>query len=371
VRIAISCHPVQGGSGIVATELATALAHRGHEVHLAACELPYRLREDSGVIFHKVHVPDYPLFRYPPHDLSLANRLADIAKSSRTQIIHAHYAIPHAVAALLARQVVMPQRVRIVTTLHGTDITLVGSHAEFYDLTRHAMQESDGLTAVSAWLRDETQRRFSLPVPPVVIPNFVDPVRFTPEGRAPYPSASQEFHVLHASNLRPVKRIADVVRVFHCIQSELPARMTILGEGPEKGSARELASELGLCGKITFASTADDVPAVMRSAHLKMLLSDYESFGLSAIEAMASGTPVAGSDSGGLREVIEDGRTGLLCKVGGIEETARRAIALLSDREAWERMSLAAVAGVRARFGLETIVPMYEELYEKVIATDS
>lgn len=366
MRIAIACHPVLGGSGIVATELATALSRRGHSVHLAACERPYRLREDSGVAFHKVHVPDYPLFRYPPHDLSLANRLAHIAKTSHVQIIHAHYAIPHAVAALLARQVIKPLPVKIVTTLHGTDITLVGSHSEFYDLTRHAMQESDALTAVSAWLRDETQRRFSLPVPPAVIPNFVDPTHFSPDGRAPYPSAGQEFHVLHASNLRPVKRVADVVRVFHLVQNALPARMTILGEGPEQGSARELASELGLCAKITFTSTPDDVPAIMRSAHLKLLLSDYESFGLSAIEAMASGTPVAGSDSGGLREVIEDGSTGLLCRVGDVKQTARRAVALLSDRRTWERMSARAAAAARARFGLETIVPLYEALYERV-----
>jgi N-acetyl-alpha-D-glucosaminyl L-malate synthase BshA len=366
VRIAVACHPVQGGSGIVASELATALAGRGHEVHLAACERPYRLREDSGVVFHAVHVPHYPLFRYPPHDLSLANRLAAVAKASHLHIIHAHYAIPHAVAALLARQIVLPQQVKIVTTLHGTDITLVGSHAEFFDLTRHAMEQSDALTAVSAWLRDETQRRFNLPAPPVVVPNFVDTARFTPEGRAPHPAAGGEFHVLHASNLRPVKRIADVVRVFHLVQKALPARLTILGEGPEQGPARELVSELGLSGRVTFTSTSEDVPAMMRSAHLKMLLSDYESFGLSAIEAMASGTPVVGSNSGGLREVIEDGRTGLLCKVGDVEGTARRAIALLSDRDRWELMSAQAVAAVRSRFGLEAIVPLYEALYERV-----
>ncbi len=268
MKIVVSCHPTQGGSGIVATELATALACRGHEVHLVACVRPYRLAEDSGVIFHLVRVPDYPLFRHPPHDLSLANRIAGVIREFGIDIIHAHYAIPHAIVALLARQVVQPWKVKVVTTLHGTDITLVGSLVEFYDLTKHAMNESHALTTVSQWLRAETQRRFSLNEAPVVIHNFVDTSRFNPEGRAGYPERGGEFHLLHASNLRPVKRIGDVVRVFDLVQRELPARLTILGEGPEKGLARELAAELGLSEKVRFTSTAKDVPAMMRSAHI-------------------------------------------------------------------------------------------------------
>ncbi len=368
MRIAVACHPTQGGSGIVATELATALAHRGHQVHLAACTRPFRLRADSRVTFHQLHVPDYPLFRFPPHDLSLANKLAGITKEFDIDLIHAHYAIPHAMAALLARQMLCPRRVRIVTTLHGTDITLVGSHVEFYDLTRHAMTQSDGLTAVSRWLQQETQKRFSLPEPPRVIHNFVDTGRFSPDGRAPYPESNGEFHVLHASNLRPVKRVADVIRVFGLIQRELPAKLTILGEGPDKGLAQELAAELGLCRKVTFTSTARDVPAVMRSAHLKLLLSDYESFGLSALEAMASGTPVIASRSGGLPELIDHGDSGLLCEVGDVAGTARAAIALLADRNRWETIGERAAVSVRERFGLGQIVPQYEVLYTEVLS---
>jgi L-malate glycosyltransferase len=368
MKIVFSCHPTLGGSGIVATELATALAHRGHQVHMAAVKRPYRLRSDAGVIFHKVNIPEYPLFMYPPHDLSLANKLGEIVRQFDIDIIHAHYAIPHAITALLARQIAHSQRARVVTTLHGTDITLVGSLAEFFDLTRYAMLASDGLTAVSNWLAAETVRRFELAAPPEVIHNFVDTDRFRPDGRAPYPAPGEPFHLLHASNLRPVKRVADIVRVFAGVQDQLPARLTILGEGPEKGLAQELVAELGLCEKVTFASTADDVPAVMRSAHLNLLLSDHESFGLSALEGLACGTPVAGSDSGGLPEVIAEGRTGLLCPVGEVACTVVKAVALLKNRTEWEQMSSTAAADVRERFRVERVVPRYEALYERVMA---
>ncbi len=367
MKIAISCHPTQGGSGIVATELATAYAQRGHQVHLAASRRPYRLHEDSGVIYHPLEVPHYPLFRYPPIDLSLANKLAGITKKFGIDILHAHYAIPHAVTALLAKQVVQPHGVKLVTTLHGTDITLVGSHAEFWDLTRHAMIQSDGLTAVSDWLRDETMKRFDLPDPPRVIHNFVDVDRFHPTDRAAYPKDGEEFHLIHASNLRPVKRISDIIRVFQRVQEEIPARLTVLGEGPEKGIAEELAAELDLCSRVTFTSTAQDVPAALRSAHLMLLLSDYESFGLSALESMACGTPVAASNSGGLPEVIDHGVTGLLCPVGNPAAAAREIISLLRNREDWSAMSRKCALAAKTRFGIDKVIPHYETLYEEVL----
>ena len=343
------------------------MARRGHEVHLAAWTRPYRLPENSPVLFHQVQIFDYPLFHCPPYDLSLANRLAGIIKEHGVEIIHAHYAIPHAVVAMLARQISGSERVKVVTTLHGTDITLVGSHVEFYDLTRHAMSASDEVTAVSAWLRDETIKRFDLSWEPLVIHNFVDFARFHPEGRAAYPAGGEPFQLIHASNLRPVKRVADVIRVFAAVQESLPARLTILGEGPERGLAEELTAELGLERSVRFTSTPDNVPDMMRAAHLNLLLSDYESFGLSALEGMACGTPAAASRSGGLPEVIDHGATGLLCPVGDVACTAKEVRALLSDRTRWEAMSRAAVEVARARFSLETIVPCYEKLYERLV----
>ena len=368
MKIAVVCHPTQGGSGIVATELATALAHRGHEVHLAAWTRPYRLAKSSPVIFHEIELFEYPLFRCPPYDYSLANRLAGIIRKHGIDIIHAHYAIPHAIVALLARQVAGTQRAAIVTTLHGTDITLVGSHHEFYDLTRHAMVSSDGLTAVSQWLCDQTMERFALPQKPEVIHNFVDPARFHPRGRAGYPPEGKEFHLIHASNLRPVKRIADVIRVFAEVQKSLPVRLTVLGEGPEKGPAEVLAEQLGIAAKVHFTSTAESIADMMRSAHVNLLLSEYESFGVSALEGMACGTPCAASGAGGLPEVIEDGRTGMLCPVGDIGCTSRRIVALLRDRARWEAMSAATAESAHAHFGLESVVPRYEALYARVAA---
>jgi len=368
MRIVVSCHPTQGGSGIVATEIAQGLARKGHEIHLASCSRPFRLDEHSGVVFHCVNVPDYPLFRYPPHDLSLANKLAGVVKRFGIEIIHAHYAIPHSVAALLARAIVAPHKVRIVTTLHGTDITLVGSHSDFFDLTRYAMMNSDAVTAVSAWLSRETVRVFSLPRPPRVIHNFVDVQRFDPSSRAPYPEDGQPFHLVHASNLRPVKRVCDVVRVFEQVQRRLPARLTIVGDGPQKGLASEFASELQIGHKVDFVGTVGDMAAVLRSAHLFLLLSDYESFGLSALEAMACGTPVIATNRGGLAEVVEDGRTGLLCPVGDVGRIADEAVALLSDRARWEAMSEAARRRACEKFAAEKILPLYEDLYRHVLS---
>jgi L-malate glycosyltransferase len=367
VKIVISSHPTQGGSGIVASELATELVQRGHEVHLAAYTKPYRLLEGSGVIYHKVTVPDYPLFRTPPEDLSLANKLANITREYNIDIIHAHYAIPHAVTALLARQIVQPHKVKIVTTLHGTDITFVGSQPEFFDLIQHAMKESDALTSVSSWLQQQTMKRFSLPVKPEIITNFINTRRFTPVGRRPYPEAGEPFRLIHASNLRPVKRIADIIRVFELVQKQIPAHLTILGEGPQKGLAAEMSAELGLCSKICFTSTAKNVPQALANTHLKLLLSDYESFGLAALEAMACGTPVAASNRGGLPEVIRDNVTGLLCELSDINLCADRIVALLKDRARWEAMSNAAVEVANEEFSVSKIVPQYEALYERIL----
>ena len=366
MRIAISCHPSQGGSGVVATELALGLAGRGHEVHMVANERPFRLTDDAPVIFDGFEISNYPLFRYPPHDLSLANKLAEIVVKHDIQIIHAHYAVPHAISAMLAGQIVRPHPVKVVTTLHGTDITLVGSHRDFYRVCRYAMLECDGLTAVSQWLARETDREFDLPASPEVIANFVDCDRFNDKKRAGYPDDGA-FQLLHVSNFRPVKRVFDVVRVFHRIRQEFPARLVMVGDGPVRGLAEELAAELGVCDHVRFVGTQVDLADIYRASHLYLLLSEYESFGLSALEAMACATPVLATRSGGLIEVVEDGVGGRLCPVGHVDELAEAALQMLHDRSTWQTYSAGALRGARQRYCKTKILPLYEQFYERIL----
>ncbi|MEX2673065.1 MAG: N-acetyl-alpha-D-glucosaminyl L-malate synthase BshA [Phycisphaeraceae bacterium] len=366
MRILISCHPTQGGSGVVATELAMGLASRGHDMHMAAVERPFRLGDNRDVHFHPVNVTNYPLFKYPPHDLCLANEIAEAIVAHDIQIVHAHYAVPHAIAAILAAQAVQPHPVRVVTTLHGTDITLVGSHRDFYRVCRHAMVQCDGLTTVSQWLLDQTMKEFDLPEPPVVLPNFVDCDRFGPRGRAGWPEDG-EFQVLHASNFRPVKRVVDIIRVFERIQRQIPARLVMVGDGPERGLAEELAGELGICDRVRFVGPQTAVEDLYRSSHLFLLLSDYESFGLSALEAQACGVPAVVSDAGGLPEVVRDRVTGRLSPVGDIEKIAQASLDVLGDAEQWAAMSEAAVSHARRTFCRDKILPLYEDFYEQIL----
>jgi len=370
MHIAVSCHPTQGGSGVAATELAMALANRGHEIHVVSYERPFRLADHDNIYFHQVDVTEYPLFRYPPHDLCLANELAEITVEHDLDIIHAHYAVPHAVSAMLAGQ--MTERpVKVVTTLHGTDITLVGSDRAFYRVCRYAMMNCHGLTAVSQWLADRTVREFELPITPTVIPNFVDCDRFTAKKRASYP-ADGNLRFFHASNFRPVKRVCDVIRVFERVHRELPnARLLMAGDGPQRGIAMELAAELEITDAVDFPGKTLDIEDAYRQSHLYFLLSDYESFGLSALEAMACGTPVVVSHAGGLVEVVEDGVTGRLCGVGEIDAIAEATLEVVRDRGKWQQMSTAAMTDARRRFCMELIVPMYEDYYEQVATRET
>jgi N-acetyl-alpha-D-glucosaminyl L-malate synthase BshA len=287
-------------------------------------------------------------------------------------IIHAHYAVPHAISAMLARDMLCEcvHHVRVVTTLHGTDITLVGSDRSFYRVCRYAMLKCHGLTTVSKWLAERTMETFKLDRAPTVIPNFVDCERFTTTGRAVYPP-NGEFRILHASNFRPVKRVFDVVRVFAKVREKLPgAKLIMVGDGPERGAACELASQLGVCGSVEFAGPQLNIEDTYRNSHLYLLLSDYESFGLSALEAMASGTPVVVSKAGGLVEVVDEGQSGYLRPVGDIDAMAKAAVSILDDRATWEHMSAAAARHARELFCKDKIIPQYERFYEKVIAAN-
>ncbi len=366
MKIAISCHPTTGGSGIVATELAIALAHRGHQVHVVSYERPFRLVDHPNLHFHPVNVLDYPLFKYPPHDFCLANALAEVAVAHDIDVIHAHYAVPNAVSAILADQLVPERNLRVVATMHGTDITLVGSHRDFFRVCRYAMIQAHSVTAVSKWLRDETMAQFDLPVDPVVIPNFVDCDRFGAKGRAGDEDA-QVVQLRHASNFRPVKRVFDVIRVFAEVRQRMPARLVMVGEGPQRGMAEELACQLGVGKDVSFRGATKDIGDIYRSSHAFLLLSDYESFGLSALEAMACGTPVVVSDAGGLREVVEEGQAGHLCPVGDIQAITNAVVSIIEDKATWQYMSDAAVRSAKERFCKDRIIPQYEALYRKLI----
>ncbi len=372
LRIGVCCYPTYGGSGAVATELGTALAERGHEVHFISYARPARLLEfHPGVTFHKVSVSSYPLFRYPPYDLALASLMREVAEVRELDVLHVHYAIPHAVSAVLARAMLEGSRPAIVTTLHGTDITIVGADRSYFHPTRFGIERSDVVTTVSSWLRDETVRIFAPGKEIRVVPNFVDTARFTPRDCAltrDRLGVGDEAVLAHVSNFRPVKRVADAIRIFARVAAERPARMLLAGDGPERPHAEELAQELGMRDRVQFLGEQERVEMVLACADLFVLPSDAESFGLSALEAMACGVPVLGTRAGGLPEVVEDGVSGHLFDVGDIDGAASAALGLLADADRREAMSHAARERARAEFGAQRVVDTYEQLYRAALA---
>ena len=374
MKIGITCYPTYGGSGAVATELGIALAARGHEVHFITYAQPFRLPSFlPRVFFHEVDVLRYPLFEYPPYDLALAVRMHEVVRDHGLQLLHAHYAIPHATSAWIAREMLEDQdkSVRIITTLHGTDITLVGQDPSFQAITKFSIERSDGLSAVSEYLRKETYSAFGCSTCAVeVIPNFVDPTVYD---RALYPPLLREQVgnkrkiMIHVSNFRPVKRVRDIVRIFARVQREIPAALVMVGDGPDRGAAEQEARDLGVAEHVYFLGKLDAVAPLLASADLFLLPSESESFGLSALEALACGVPVVCSNVGGLPEVVRDGVTGFLREAGDVEAMAVAALGVLRDRAAWDAMSAAAAADARARFGQDEIVAQYERFYEGVL----
>jgi N-acetyl-alpha-D-glucosaminyl L-malate synthase BshA len=372
LKLGIVCHPTYGGSGVVATELGLALAAKGHQVHFVSHALPFRLPESHpNTTFHEVDVTPYPLFKYPPYTQALAGKLVDICKSEDLDVLHVHYAIPHAVAAYLARQILGTERPKIVTTLHGTDITLIGIDASFQEVTRFGINQSDAVTAVSRHLAEETRESFR-PVREVrVIPNFVSGATFSPElrnaaVRARYAEPGEKL-IGHISNFRPVKRVADVIRAFHLLQKKVCARLVMLGEGVELEPARHLAQDLGISRRVIFPGAVNQVHEALAQLDLFLLTSEYESFGLAALEAMASGVPVISTRTGGIPEVVEDGETGILCAVGDYAGMARAAAALLRDPERHAAMAQAARRRAVEVFPPERAVSLYEDLYHEVL----
>jgi N-acetyl-alpha-D-glucosaminyl L-malate synthase BshA len=370
--------PTYGGSGVVATELGIELAALGHEVHFISYSQPFPPHgRETGIFYHEVPVSNYPLFEFPPYDLALASRMAEVAEYYHLDLLHVHYAIPHSVSALLARQMLAERgkRLPFVTTLHGTDITLVGMDRSYLPITQYAIQQSDGVTSISSYLKEVTETNFGITRPIEVVHNFVNCDVYKPyedaEARAQARSKfanSDEFLFMHLSNFRPVKRIADVVQIFARVAKQLPARLVLIGDGPDRSTAEWLAHSLGIHDRIHFLGKQDRVNELLPLADLMLMPSEMESFGLAALEAMACQTPAIATRVGGVPELITDSVDGLLFPVGDVEAMAAASISLLSDAERHQAMRKAARKTAQDRFCSTRILPRYIAFYESLLA---
>ncbi|MBP93924.1 MAG: N-acetyl-alpha-D-glucosaminyl L-malate synthase BshA [Flavobacteriaceae bacterium] len=374
MKIGIVCYPTFGGSGVVATELGIELSKRGHEVHFITYKQPVRLELlGSNVHFHEVTVPEYPLFHYQPYELALSSKLVDMVKLHKIEVLHVHYAIPHAYAAYMAKKMLQEEGiyVPIVTTLHGTDITLVGSHPFYKTAVTFSINQSDAVTSVSESLKRDTLRLFDIKNDIEVVTNFIDIGKhintFTDCQRAMMAQENERI-ITHVSNFRPVKRIADVIRVFYNIQKEIPAKLMMVGEGPEKEDAEQLAIDLGIENKVVFLGNSNEVDRILCFSDLFILPSETESFGLAALEAMASGVPVISSNSGGIPEVNVHGLSGFLSSVGDVEDMSKNALSILKDTNILGTFKLQATKQA-SKFDIHKIVPQYEAIYQKTLAS--
>ncbi|SQA93613.1 N-acetyl-alpha-D-glucosaminyl L-malate synthase BshA [Capnocytophaga ochracea] len=371
MNIAIVCYPTFGGSGVVATELGLALARKGHQVHFITYSYPVRLDFlEMNIHFHEVHVEEYPLFHYQPYELALSSKMAYVIKTYHIDILHVHYAIPHAYAGYMAKQMLKREGIEVpmVTTLHGTDITLVGNHPTYKEAVTFSINESDIVTSVSESLKQDTLRLFRIDKDIKVIPNFtnIKKSKETSPCKRTVMAKPEELIVTHISNFRKVKRIDDVVRIFYGIQQKLPAKLIMVGDGPEREIADQLCKDLGIKSKVLFLGNTSDIDRILCFTDLFLLPSASESFGLSALEAMAAGVPVVSSNTGGLPEVNEEGVSGYLCPIGDVKAMAEKAIYILEDKTRLAQFKQNA-RKVAERFDEDRIVPMYEALYYSAI----
>jgi len=372
VNIGITCYPTVGGSGAVAAELGKQLGRRGHSVHFVSYRLPFRLDDfHENIRYHEVDLSSYSLFEYPPHDLALAAKMAEVGREQKLDLFHVHYAIPHAITGLLAQQMLGDKPPKLITTLHGTDITLVGQDRTFFEITKFGIEKSQGVTAVSEFLKRMTIEEFEVGEDIEVIPNFVDLSVYCQarayRDRSAFAAPTEKI-LLHISNFRPVKRVLDVIRIFERVLREVPAVLLMVGEGPERASAQALARRLGIDDRVRFLGRQDHIEELTGIADVFLLPSELESFGLSALEAMASGVPVIGSDAGGLPEVVKHTETGFVLPVGDIEGMAARAIEILKDDEHARELGQAGRRRAASLFGAERVVSQYERFYETVLA---
>ena len=375
MKIGITCYPTYGGSGVVATELGIELAARGHDIHFITYSQPFRLTgREANIRYHEVPVSNYPLFEYPPYDLALATRMAEVAEFYSLDLLHVHYAIPHSVSALLARQMLAARgkTLPFITTLHGTDITLVGLDRSYLPITRFGIDESDGVTAISSYLRDRTRDAFGITREIEVVRNFVncDLYMRNPSHRErmrPRFAAPDEKLLVHLSNFRPVKRVLDVVEIFARVAHAMPARLMLIGDGPERSAAEYLAVKHGIADRIHFLGKQDNVHDLLPLADLMLMPSEMESFGLAALEAMACRVPSISTNVGGVPELIENGVNGLLFEVGDVDGMSTAAIDLLNDPERLERISATGRRTAQDHFCTSRIIPLYEKYYQRVL----
>jgi N-acetyl-alpha-D-glucosaminyl L-malate synthase BshA len=380
MKIGITCYPTYGGSGVVATELGLELALRGHEIHFISYAPPIRLTgTNANIHYHEVEVSRYPLFDYPPYDLALATRMAEVAEFQELDLLHVHYAIPHSVSAMLAKQMLAaaakPRKLPFVTTLHGTDITLVGQDPSYLPITRFSIEQSDGVTAISEYLRERTLREFEIKNHIQVIYNFVNCdvyVRDAEAAQRKLEFAPQSERILvHLSNFRPVKRLTDVIEIFDRVRKKIPSKLMLMGDGPDRPAAERLANKKGIQHDVFFLGKQDNVHTKLALADVMLLPSELESFGLAALEGMACKVVPIATNVGGVPEVIEHGRSGYLAKVGDVESMAGYAIDLLGDDAALAGMAQACRDVASARFCTTKIIPQYEEFYRRVLARSS
>jgi len=373
MKIGIICYPGYGGSGTIATELGKALGVNGHEVHFISYSIPYRLREyNENVFFHEVNMLKYPLFEYPPYTLALADKIAEITEKENLDILHVHYAIPHSTSAYLAKQM-LGGCPKVITTLHGTDITIVGGDESYYRINKFSIEQSDGVTTVSEYLKRETEEKFHISNPITVIPNFVDTERFSHSHRCRARclfAPKGERILMHISNFRPIKRIEDVISAFELMHKEIPSKLIMVGDGPMMSSALRMVEKLGISSSVSFLGKQDDVAGVLPIADVFIIPSETESFGLSALEAMSCEIPVIATNVGGLPEVIEHDHTGYLVELGDVSAMAEWIKKLLRDEELRQTMGKHARETVLEKFRQDKIVNMYEKFYEGVLQED-
>jgi len=367
MRIGITCYPTYGGSGIVATELGLELAARGHEVHFISYANPIRLDPGTpGIHYHEVEVSTYPLFQYPPYALALASRMADVARRHHLDLLHVHYAIPHSISALLAQQMITERWLPFITTLHGTDITLVGADRSYFSITKFSIERSDGVTTISEYMKNRTIDFFGVQKPIEVIHNFVNCSLYRPDEEAQQQGRKR---ILHISNFRPVKRVLDCVRVLAKVREHVDAELILAGDGPDRGPAERLAQELGVEDYATFLGKQDHMERLIPRMHALHLPSEMEAFGLAALEAMACGVPPVATRTGGVPSLITHGVDGFTEPVGDIDAQAARLIQLLTEEDLHARMAKAARQTALTRFSTSLIIPQYEAYYERVLAS--